>query len=244
MVEERQMVGTDEDWETITGLLDDADAYIANPRFGAPLREEYTEAIEAGQQAVHFLVDFVNAEGEILGSQGYSVGGGWIPSDDGNEISHPARGKIVKSSVYGQLIDTVIIALGVSMKDYGTPLIAKSWDGLGFHWKQIPHKTLKEGETRTAPMPTEFLGKLDLAKVKVKAAAGRTPAVAAAKAPAKAAGAPAGTETKLTALARNMDFARFQDAALKIPEVAASDELLAQVLDDTETGFWATHRGS
>lgn len=237
---EKPIVGTDEDWETTTGLLDDADAYIANPRFGAPLRDEYTEVIEAGQvsQVVHFLVDFVSAEGELVGSQGYSTGSGWIVSDDGNEISHPARAKIVMSSVYGQLIDTVVKVLSVPMKEYGTPLAAKSWEGLGFHWKQVPHKTLKEGETRNAPMPTEFLGKLDLAAV------AKAPTVArVTKAAAAVAAAPSGMESKLTVLARNMDFAKFQDAALKIPEVAASDELLAQVLDDSETGFWATHRG-
>ncbi len=231
------LVGTDEDWETITGLIDDIDAWIANPRFGSPLRDEYSQAIDAGASPpVHFLVDFASSDGEIVGSQGYSVGGGWIPSDDGNEISHPTRGKIVKSAVYGQLIDAVVIDLQVPMKKHGTPLVAKSWEGLGFHWKQAPHKTLKEGETRTSPMPTEFLGKMDMS-------AAAEPKAGAPKA-AKAAKATPGDSTvasKLTVLAKNMELPAFQAAALKIAEVASSDDLLSQVLDDSETGFWATH---
>ena len=255
MTEERQIVGTDEDWETITGLLDDADAYIANARFGAPKSEEYQQAIGESSEkgsTVHFNVDFVSEDGQLLGSQGYSVGGGWIVSEDGDEISHPARGKIVTSSVYGQLIDAVVIELAVPMKDYGTPLIASSWNGLGFHWKQKPHKTLREGEVRTAPMPTSFLGKAGetAAPAAAAPAAAKAPAKpAVAKAPAKpaaaaAASAPSTLEVKLGALARNMDFDKFQDAALKLPEVAASDDMLVQVLDSSETGFWATHQAA
>lgn len=252
MVEE-PMVGTDEDWETITGLIDDVNAYMLNCRFGPPLRDEYQAAIVGeGQQAIHFLTDFVSDDGTPLGSQGYSVGGGWIVSDDGGEISHPARAKIVKSSVYGQLIDDVVLSLQVPMKQYGTPLVARSWEGLGFHWRQKVHKTVKEGETRTAPMPVEFLGRIDPSDLRKKAkggqpvaaraAAAARPSPKAAPAAGKAGAMTPALESKLAALARNMEFSRFQDAALKIPEVAGSDDLLATVLDDSTDGFWSSHR--
>lgn len=250
MVEERQPVGTDDDWETVSGLLDDADAWIANAKFGAPKSDEYMQAIAEGTGGgtVHFSVDFVSEDGTLLASQGYSVGGGWIPSEDGDEISHPMRGKIVKTSVYGQLIDAAVIDCQVPMKNYGTPLIASSWNGLGFHWKQKAHKTLKEGEVRTAAMPTAFLGKLEseqgapVAAATVKAAP--TKAAPKAAATAKTTEVPATLDIKLSALARNMDFNKFQDAALKLAEVAASDDLLVAVLDSSETGYWATHQGA
>jgi len=210
---------TSEDWVTETGLINDVDAWFQNCKFG--FKEEYGAV--AGVDTPMFIAEFVNEEGEVVASQGYSVGSGWILSEDGQSISHPTRKNVVGSSVYGQLINRVVKELKVDMSKYGKPTEAKSWNGLGFHIMQEEHKTLG-GETRTAPLPTEFLGEKEY-----KAA------------PAAAAASP--IEKKLIALAGAMNVADFQKAALKLKEVTEDDDLMALVLDDSATGFWAKHQG-
>ncbi len=212
-----------EAWETISGLPDDVDVYMRNVLFG--FKDEYAKI--AGSDSPMLIFDLVNAEGEVLGSQGYSCGGGWVVGDGGGSISHPLREKIVKTSIYGQFIDRVVKVLKVEMQKYGSPLNARSWEGLGFHMKQEMHATVG-GDQKPSLMPTEFLGE----------------GAAVAPAPAAGKGTTAGTpiEAKLTTLAQNLDLDTFKKAALKLPDVAANDELLAAVLDDSETGFWATHK--
>lgn len=219
-----------DEWELETGLINDVDGYIVNPRFGE--KEEYAakvkEALGAGavKQAppLMFLIDLENSEGEYLGSQGYSVGTGWIVSEDGLSISHPTRRNVVKSCIYGQLQHQVVKALGVDMSKYGKPTEAKSWDGLGFHWKQQEHATLTEGEAKSALMPTEFLGeKVMEKKPEVPAAASNL-------------------TKKLANMASVMDVRTFQRSALKLPEVAEDDALMAEILDDTDAGFWKKHQ--
>lgn len=222
-----------EEWETVLGLPDDIDGWITKPYFGPPA-EEY-EAV-SGAGALFFKFTLVNAEGEDIANVGYSVGGGWIVQGDGESIEHPLRAKIVKNAVYGQFIDRVVKTLKVDMREYGSPRVAASWDGLGFHWMQESHATVGETKTgakeATALMPVTYLGEI-----------GEMPEKTAAAPAAKAKAEETGPRAKLADLVGSSeDYKTFQRAALKIPEVAENDELLSEVLDDGPKGFWATHK--
>lgn len=213
-------------WETETGLAHDVDGWIANPQFGK--KDEYAQAVAAtgAEGGLMFLIDLVDASGEAIGSQGYSIGSGWEVSDDGMSISHPKRKNVVGSSMYGQLQNRVVKELGIDMDPRGLPTEAKSWEGLGFHWMQQPHAKVGGGEA-TSLMPVEFLGERK------------------AGVPAKAKAAPAPVsdiEGTLATMAKVLDVKAFQEKALGLPSVAADDELLAKVLDEGPEGFWATHQ--
>lgn len=220
-------------WETETGLVNDIDAWIRNPKFG--VKDEYLQAVaatgsEGGQM---FLVDLEDENGEIVGSQGYSIGSGWVISEDGLSISHPKRKNVVGSSLYGQLQNKVVKELGVEMVPRGLPTEAKSWEGLGFHWIQQTHPTVG-GPEATSLMPVEFLGEKK---------AGVAPAAAAAPAATVSAPAVEGTTEKaLAVLARSSDIKTFQEKALAMVSVAANDVLMASVLDEGPEGFWSTHQ--
>ncbi len=228
----------DTSWETETGLINDVDGWIANPSFGK--KEEYAQAVAAtGSEDVGlmFMVDIIDAAGEVLGQQGWSLGSGWIPSDDKLSISHPKRNNVVGSSRYGELQNRVVKELGVDMKSRGKPTEAKSWEGLGFHWMQQEHTTVG-GDVKTSLMPTEALAP--------RPAGAPAPAAPAAGAPAAAPAAPIADtgeiEEKLRKMAAVMEVKPFQSAALGIAEVVSNDALMAQVLDESATGFWATHQ--
>ena len=225
----------DTSWDTETGLINDVDGWIANPSFGK--KEEYAQAVAAtGAEDIGlmFMVDIINAQGEVLGQQGWSVGSGWIPADDGSSISHPKRNNVVGSSRYGELQNRVVKELGVDMKARGKPTEAKSWLGLGFHWMQQEHQTVG-GDTKTSLMPTELLPE--------RAAGAPTPA-AAAVTPAPAAVDTGEVEVKLGKMAAVMEIKPFQSAALGMAEVVGDDALMAKVLDESAEGFWATHQAA
>ncbi len=216
-------------WETESGLPSDVDAWMANPCFGT--KEEYSAKVaETSQEpAVLFLFDMVDENGEVLGSQGYSIGSGWTVEDDGASISHPKRNNVVGSTNYGRLINRVVKELGVDMSKFGVPVDAKSWAGLGFHWMIEDHPTVGGG---TAPgiMPTEFLGEK---KAAAKGAAAKPPKPKAATDLEKA---------LVELMAEHTDVKAFQLAAIKVAGVATDDTMMASVLDEGESGFWATHQ--
>lgn len=215
-------------WDTETGLPNDIDAWIANSRFGQ--KDEYAQVVQAsGGEGLMFLVDLIDANGELVGSQGYSIGTGWIVSDDGKSISHPKRKNVVTNTMYGQLQNRVRKELGIKMEERGLPTDGRSWDGLGFHWMQQEHDTVS-GEKRTNLMPVMVLA---------ARAAGATPGAAAA---APVAGLDPALELQLKELAQSNDVKAFQLAAMKVPAVVANDPLMASVLDESPTGFWATHQ--
>ncbi len=218
-------------WDTETGLANDIDGWIVNAKFGT--KDEYAQAVaasgsEGGQM---LLVDLADENGDIVGSQGYSIGSGWIISDDGLSISHPKRKNVVGSTLYGQLQNRVVKELEVDMVSRGLPTEAKAWDGLGFHWLQQPHPTVGGGEA-TSLMPVEYLNEK-------KAGAPAPAATSSTPAPAATGGT---AEKALAVLARANDVAGFQEKALSMPSVASNDELMAKVLDEGPEGFWATHQ--
>ncbi len=215
-------------WDTETGLPNDIDAWIANARFGQ--KDEYAQVVQAsGGEGLMFLVDLIDEKGELVGSQGYSIGTGWIPSDDGKTISHPKRKNVVTNTMYGQLQNRVRKDLGIKMEERGLPTDGRSWDGLGFHWMQQEHDTVS-GEKRTNLMPVLVLQ---------ARAAGAAPAAAPA---AAVVGIDPALELQLKELAQSNDVKAFQLAAMKVAAVVANDSLMASVLDEGASGFWATHQ--
>lgn len=213
-------------WETETGLPNDIDAWIINPRFG--LKDEYAQAVQAaGGEGTMLILDLIDEGGELVGSQGYSIGTGWIVSDDGMEITHPKRKNVVGSSMYGQLQNRVRKELAVPMEERGLPTQAKCWGGLGFHWMLQEHPTVAGGP-KAGLMPVEYLSEKEV---------GARPAVVP-----KVAGVAGDLELRLKELAQTNDVKSFQKLALKIPEVVDNDELMASVLDEGSSGFHATHQ--
>lgn len=253
-------------WELETGLIDNVDGYMSNCRFGQ--KDEYASAVaesmggesSGGNQ---FLTDLVDVDGNLLGTQGWSIGSSdWQVAEDGKSIAHPTWENVVKSCQYGKLQARVIKELEVPMNEYGSPIEAETWDGLGFHWMQEEHETLKARKdgtkVATGLMPTEFLGMLGeeenaeaestetpVEKPKTdKAPVGKAP-VTTKKAPAGAKGsAEDALRKKLAMMAGSMDAVKdFQRAALKIAELADFGDLMNEVLDDGDEGFWAKNQG-
>jgi len=223
--------GTEQDWELASGLPNDMDGWIKGASFGSG-REEYQEAIRksgggAGSPQVMLTLPLFNAEGEPIGQQAYSVGSGWIASEDGSEISHPVRANIVRTSMYGRLIKRVKDELGVEVQKYGTPFRASTWDGLGFHWLLEPHPTVS-GDEREGLMPTEYLG--DTLPFEEGGARAASSAI------------PPEVDAKLAGLVKGRTVVEFQRQAVRLPEVAElSDEAMAYLMDRGPDGYWAKH---
>jgi len=239
-------------WETESGLIDDVDAWITNPHFG--IKEEYSQAvIEASggeQKGAMIIFDLQDENGEIIGSQGYSIGTGWEISEDGLTIAHAKRKNVVTNSMYGQLQNRVVKELGVDMSLYGLPTEALAWDGLGFHWMQVAHATVG-GPEKTGLMPTQFLGKLS---VEGAPAPATRPTAAARPAAARPAVRPtvratvqktvsAAEQKALELVAECSTVKEFRLKAIRVPEIAADDNVMAACLDDSETGFFYFHKG-
>jgi len=256
-----------EEWETISGLIDKQNGWMVGCRFG--FKDEYAQAVakalsvpgaqSSSSEGLMFLVDYADDEGIVVASQGYSVGGGWIVSEDGLSISHATRSNIIRTSIYGQLIDTVVKGLKVDMKKYGSALRADTWERLGFYVEQKEHKTVG-GQIKTSPMPVKFLGEMPnelyakyLKNLATAPSAIVGPGVAGARsavgpgqiaaAKSSQASIPADIEMKLSALAKVLELKAFMDKALSLPGVAENDLVLSQVLDSTPQGFWAQHHG-
>ena len=244
-------------WETESGLVDDVDAWIANPHFG--VKEEYSQVVVettgGTQRGVMLLIDLIDENGEIIGNQGYSIGTGWEVSEDGLTISHAKRQNVIGSTLYGQLQHRVCKDLGIKMQDYGLPIEALSWDGLGFHWVQQAHSTVG-GEEKTGLMPTEFISRIGDEEaaatapvVPVAPVAPVAPARPAARPaarpvvrPAPATTVSAGEAAALQLVTETGTVKEFILKAVKVPEIAADDALMARCLDDSPTGFFRQNK--
>lgn len=242
-------------WETESGLIDDVDAWIANPHFG--VKEEYSlvvvQTTGGEQKGAMLLFDLADENGEIIGSQGYSIGTGWEISPDGLTIAHAKRKNVVTGTLYGQLQNRVVKELSVDMSQYGLPTDAMAWDKLGFHWMQQLHATVA-GPEKPGLMPTAFLGKIGEEAVETAEPA-PTPAPApAAKPTARPAARPvakappgktlsAGETAALKLVAETGTAKEFILKAVKVPEIAGDDVLMGKCLDDSVNGFFKQHKG-
>lgn len=208
-----------EAWGLESGLPNDIDGFIRGAYFG--FREKYQEV--AGDSPM-LILPLVSTDGEEYQGPAYSIGGGWKIAEGGKKVVHATRTRFVKTSMVGKLIERVTQELKVPMQEYGAPTDAGVWDGLGFHWVQEEHETVSK-EKRTQLMPVSYLGEQEQAiAASAKPATGMTPELKA----------------KLENIAKaSADQKSFARTALKLPEVAGSDEILAQVLDGGPAGLYA-----
>lgn len=219
-------------WDTDTGLPTDFEFHVTKARFG--YRKEYMEgsALLLVWQGTSPTEDTT----EIL----WAMGAGWT-TEDGITATHEKRERIVKTSIYGKLIDRVTKELGymTEMEKRGAPTNASVWEDLTFFMVREPLEYAglledKGGKTEHL-MPTQVVSGLDSKKAVKSTKKG-------SKTAEKDESAPAGDNpitAKLKILALNLDKDNFQQQAIKI---AASDQaLLAQVLDDSDKGFWSKH---
>ncbi|MGC9030084.1 MAG: hypothetical protein ACP5LD_10480 [Desulfomonilaceae bacterium] len=234
----KEKVTAETDWEVESGLPDDFDFWITRAEFG--YLAEYTD--QSGAQVPLLLWHGESPDVEIDSPIPWSLGKGWEPTKGGKSVRHVnGKEKFVATSMYGRLITRVTQELGVDMASRGSAKDASVWEGLGFHMKreEIEYKGLlqdKGGKT-TRLMPVAFLGDKSEKKTVKKAA------------PAAAEKGQETTDTgedalikKLKLLAKTKDRMTFQSLALKMDEVNADEELLEQILDDSDDGFWARAR--
>ena len=243
-----QEPATEKDWELESGLPNDIDGYMVNCHFGK--KEQYMDKVTVIQGAedsgLMFLCDLVDADGNYVAqAQGWTVGTGWTPSDDGLTVTHPTHHNIIMTSKYGELIGKVSKGLGVKMFQYGRPTNASTWEGLGFHWMLKEYvsfrekgKPVEEQKKSNILEPSLFLGKKEFPNLAPAGAeaAGGLPAAAAVAAPEEVMAA-------LQALVDSSGTAQsFQLKAMKIPGVASNEELMQKVLNPGADGFYATHK--
>jgi hypothetical protein len=225
----------DQSWETVSGLPDDFDFVIESARF------EYRDEYQGGE--VCLMVWYGSSPDEDVESIIWPCGNGWISADEGARAEHPKRNRFVNVSMMGRLINRVVGELGVDMKSRGSAVEAKVWAGLGFHMKR---ETLEFGpgilEDRGGKtqhlMPVAVLDKKAGAKATTEAQAG-TETTDATDTPAPSSD---GVVKKLELLASKLSKDEFQSKAMDMAEVVDNDSLLAQVLDDSDEGFWAKHQ--
>jgi len=220
-------------WDTDTGLPDDFDFFITSAYFG--YRQEYMDG------EVPLLIWQGESPDEDIDEIIWPCGSNWEVVKGGEAVEHPKRNRFVKTSLYGKLIDRVVKELGLreEMEKRGDPKEAAVWKGLGFHMKrediEYGSGILEDrGGKTTHLMPVAVLEKP--AKGKAKTEATETTTEAKEKPSAAA------LEKKLALLAAKLSREDFQAKAMDMPEVVADDDLLASILDDSESGFWAKHQ--
>jgi len=211
------------DYELESGLPDDFDAAVARSWFG------YKEEYQKGQVPL-LLLDLEGEEIEPI-NVAFSIGAKWKIANGGNRVEHPkGKKRFVMTSMIGRLIDRVVNQIGIEMWERGFPTEADIWTGLAFHWKReeitfSPGILEEKGGKTTHLMPTDYLPDY---KIGEAAAPTVEPEL----------------EGKLATLAKaSEDFNAFAKAALKVPGVGDSPKLINSVLDESDKGFYAQHKG-
>ncbi|MBA7562028.1 hypothetical protein ES708_03677 [subsurface metagenome] len=214
---------TREDFELESGLPDDFDAVITRSWFG--FKEEYQKG-----QVPLLLLDLEGEEIEPT-NVAFSIGADWKITDGGHRVEHPkGKKRFVATSMIGRLIDRTVNKIGIELWERGFPTEADIWTGLAFHWMREeisfgPGILEEKGGKTTHLMPTDYLPDF---KVGETAAPAVEPEL----------------ETKLAALAKaSDDFNAFAKAALKVSGVGDSPKLINSVLDESDKGFYAQHKG-
>ncbi len=244
----QQLVTEHDPWELESGIPNDVDAYMRNCRFG--VSEEYAKVVVANagsSRGAQFMFDMVSPDGDVLGTQGYSIGKGWEISEDGLTIKHASFKNVVRSTRYGTLQQVVtfktdviltpsesVPGLGVNMNQYGKPTDARTWEGLGFHWMVHQLDQLSGTKKSNTPLPSKFLGKLEPGQMKPVGAGATSQRETTAVTPE--------LKTKLDGMAKSMEKTKFMIESMKMEEVSRNDKLVANVTDDGPSGYWETAR--
>ena len=207
-------------WDLDTGLPDDFDFWITSSEFG--YRNEYV----SGEVAL--LIWEGESPDEDVDSIIWPCGSGWEVVEQGRKVQHPKRVRFVNTSIIGKLINRVVEELGVDMAARGVATEASVWNNLGFHMRreELEYGTgilEDKGGKTTHLMPVAVLEK----PAEKKATAAVTVQDLTGK--------------KLVALAKKLGREEFQRRAMDMEDVVASDDLMGQVLDDSDEGFWSKH---
>jgi hypothetical protein len=219
-------------WSLDSGLPDDFDFYITGASFG--YRKEYMDG------EVPLLIWEGESPDEDVSSIIWPCGAGWEVKKGGAEVEHSKRTRFVKTSLVGRLIDRVVNELKVDMRSRGKATEAGVWKGLGFHMRreEIEYGSgiLEEkGGKTTHLMPVAVIEKPTKGKPKAKAEEVEAKTEVKAETKAKV---PDLTMKKLAALTKTKSREDWQKLAMDMPEVVENDDLLARVLDDSDTGLY------
>jgi len=210
-------------WDTDSGLVDECDFFITEPYWG--YRDEY----QSGE--VPLLILGGESPDEDIESIIFPCGAGWEVMEQGRKVQHSKRVRFVKTSLVGRLIDRVCKELKVNMAERGLATDASVWKGLGFHFRR-EEITFGSGILEASGGKVNHL---------MPVAVLEKPAEKKAEKALVAEGKPDLTEKKLAAMAKKLDREEFQKRAMDMEDVVANDDLMGQVLDDSDAGYWAKH---
>lgn len=222
-----------------TGIKDDYNFIIDHSYFG-------TDATYMDGKRLLLIWEGRDADTDDPQREILSVGEGWTTPDLGRTMIHPKNlTKVNNNSVYGKLMkwavedgDTIRAA---ALKG-NTALQSDIWNGMKFHMGPTELKFGKNLDPITKTMPVEFLG----VEGDAPKAASTSGAASTAPTPSTSASNGSGsiTEKLLTRLAANSPtFEDFVNEALDIPNVMSDTELRNRVSDESDAGFYATHKG-
>ena len=225
-------VSLDEAWETETGLLDEYQGTVTRAWFATDAR--YND----GNTVMLHLEIATNDQEFPEVTEKFPCGSGWDSRDGGETIEHEAgKQKFNKNSIYGKIVDRVTKPDGVlhdaftTIKGRGRPTKAGIWEGLTFQFKREEFNYGGDIGTRSRVMPVKFLGEnaqastgADNVKAETAPSSDIDPVVAAKL---RKAASEAGSQQE------------FVDAAMAIDGVVGDDDLLAQIVDDSDAGFYA-----
>lgn len=228
-------------WELDPGLPDDFDFWITSAEFG--FLPEYVDAQGSPQPLLLWWGE--SPDGDFEGPIPWSLGKGWEPSKDRTRVTNPSKKKqtFVATSMYGRLIRRMqdLKVLDV-LKRRGDPTEAHVWVGLGFHMRreeiEYPGLLGDRGGKTSRLMPVSFLGERGAGEHP------HPPREEVEEDKGEAAPPPDREKVikKLAALARAKDREEFERVAMDMEEVVSDDDLLADVLDGSEGGFWSRAR--
>ncbi len=224
-----------------TGLKDDFTFIVDHSYFGTDA------AYQDGQQLL-LIWEGRDAEDDSPHTEKFSVGKGWATEDLGRTMVNPKSMKINNNSIYGRILkwavenEKPLVALMIERG--GDARSSAIWNGLKFQMKVESMNYGKEIGVRERLMPAEFLG------VEGEAPKAAAPSVASSQPTSSPVttstnGAVSMAEKILARLASTSDsFETFVEGALELPEVMSDNALRARISDESESGFFATHRGS
>lgn len=224
-------VSLDEAYETETGFLDEYDGTITRSYFATDSRYQ-----DGNVLLLHWDITTTDPDVPEV-TEKFPIGSGWDSSDGGKTVvNEKGKQKFNKSSIYGKIVDSAtsgeIVEVLPVLKSRGRPTVAAIWDGLSFHFKRKEFDYGGEIGVKARVMPIKFLGENAQVQMPTTAA----PAAAAADT----------TSADPLVLARLRVAAKdaashqaFLDAAMEIDGVTSNDALLATLIDDSATGFYA-----
>lgn len=178
-------------------------------------------------------------DGEDDVEQRYALGAGW-DSVGGERLTHETASKINKQTQYGQFCARVAGLVPPEVGDTLDVLAAKSFVGLTFYWERISEH--REFKTATGEQVSRDVSRLF--PTRYIAAEGATAEAAPQTTTTLVGGGVAVTLPENLALsvksfAINMDYAKWQSAALAVPGALDYDDLIKAVSNE---GFYQAIR--